>query len=312
MFAEAAEIRALLDEARNRPLSPAAPATPGRAEVLIAELRAGSDKGGASYEMDDFAADVLIDAAIHDHPVGEPVYRLFAPAAHGDGATTAEIGSVLLVPEALSKPRREHADDEVAALTELLARIVLLPVDSDIAQLAASLGARHRLRAAAAMHLATAVAVGADRFITNNTRDFAEAITEIDVVTPAAAVQARGVLSWFTAASRSARKRTASTLGAPRSASMSTKRCRRSSVSSPPAHPGERAQSSRHGRAHAVSRHSRCEAPAASPFESPRHSRTRSDSGPDSPRPPRPPPLPRSRHPPHRPFLGTDCVQTPH
>jgi len=50
--------------------------------------------------------------------------------------------------------------------------------------LATALGARHRLRVADAVHLATAVAAGADRFITNNTRDFSKAITEIDIVTP--------------------------------------------------------------------------------------------------------------------------------
>jgi len=36
-----------------------------------------------------------------------------------------------------------------------------------------------------AMHLATAVAVGADRFITNNQRDFRPTITEVAVTYPA-------------------------------------------------------------------------------------------------------------------------------
>ena len=35
------------------------------------------------------------------------------------------------------------------------------------------------------MHLATAVAVGADRFITNNQRDFRPTITEVAVTYPA-------------------------------------------------------------------------------------------------------------------------------
>ena len=39
--------------------------------------------------------------------------------------------------------------------------------------------------AADATHLATAVAAGADRFITNNQRDFPQTIEEIDVVYPA-------------------------------------------------------------------------------------------------------------------------------
>jgi hypothetical protein len=34
------------------------------------------------------------------------------------------------------------------------------------------------------MHLATAVAAGADRFLTNNRKDFPQTITEIDVVYP--------------------------------------------------------------------------------------------------------------------------------
>jgi hypothetical protein len=44
---------------------------------------------------------------------------------------------------------------------------------------------RYRLEAADATHLATAVSLGADRFITNNQRDFPPAITEIHVTYPA-------------------------------------------------------------------------------------------------------------------------------
>ena len=44
---------------------------------------------------------------------------------------------------------------------------------------------RYRLRAADATHLATAVSLGADLFITNNQRDFSSAITEIHVTYPA-------------------------------------------------------------------------------------------------------------------------------
>jgi hypothetical protein len=47
-----------------------------------------------------------------------------------------------------------------------------------------SLAATHRLRAADAVHLATAVVAGADRFITNNRRDFPESLTDIDVTYP--------------------------------------------------------------------------------------------------------------------------------
>lgn len=41
-----------------------------------------------------------------------------------------------------------------------------------------------RLCAADAVHLATAVGVGADRFLTNNRRDFPTTISEIEVVYP--------------------------------------------------------------------------------------------------------------------------------
>ena len=44
---------------------------------------------------------------------------------------------------------------------------------------------RYRLKAADATHLATAVGMGADRFITNNQRDFLATITEIQVTYPA-------------------------------------------------------------------------------------------------------------------------------
>jgi predicted nucleic acid-binding protein len=69
-------------------------------------------------------------------------------------------------------------------LTALLGRIDLRPVDEAIAQLATALGATHRLRAADAVHLATAVAAGADRFITNNSADFTKTITEIAITYP--------------------------------------------------------------------------------------------------------------------------------
>lgn len=135
--------------------------------------------------MDAFDADVLIYAAAPGHPLGDPVRALFEAADAAEDESTAGVGSVLLMQELLSKPRRDQADTEVTALTALLGRLDLLPVDFEIAELATVLGARHRLRAADAVHLATAVAVGADRFITNNSRDFTAAITEIDIVAPA-------------------------------------------------------------------------------------------------------------------------------
>jgi predicted nucleic acid-binding protein len=97
----------------------------------------------------------------------------------------AKIGSVLLLPEILTKPVRERADGELATLAALLGRLELLPLDETTAHLAVALGAEYRLRAADAVHLATAVGAGADRFITNNQRDFPQTIAEIVITYPA-------------------------------------------------------------------------------------------------------------------------------
>lgn len=130
--------------------------------------------------MDAFDADVLIYAAVPGHELGRRVRALF-PAAAG---SLAGVGSVLLLPELLSRPLRDGAQAEVLALAELLGRLELLPTDHATAELAAALGASRRLHAADAVHLATAVAAGADRFITNNRSDFPKSITEIDVIYP--------------------------------------------------------------------------------------------------------------------------------
>lgn len=133
--------------------------------------------------MDAFDADVLIYAAVKNHELGRRVLARFL-AAEAAGSPTAGIGSVLLVPELLSKPLRDGAQNEVGALVALLARLELRPADRATAELAAALAARHGLRAADAVHLATAVEAGADRFITNNRRDFARSIDEIEVTYP--------------------------------------------------------------------------------------------------------------------------------
>lgn len=134
--------------------------------------------------MDAFDADVLIYAAVPGHPLGQRVRRLFPTEATSSTGAVAGIGSVLLIPELLSKPLRDGAETETAALAALLGRLDLRPVDEALAELAAALGSAHHLRAADAVHLATAVAAGADRFITNNSSDFTTAISEIDVVDP--------------------------------------------------------------------------------------------------------------------------------
>ena len=130
--------------------------------------------------MDAFDADVLIYSAVPGHPLGRHVAGMFRQA-HGG---IVGVGSVLLIPEVLGKPLRNGAVAEVRVLAGLLAGLDLRPVDRATAELAAALAAKYGLRAADATHLATAVAVGADRFLTNNQRDFPPVITEIRVTCP--------------------------------------------------------------------------------------------------------------------------------
>jgi len=131
--------------------------------------------------MDVFDADVLIYAAVPGHQVGRRIVALFDQAG---GGVMAGAGSVLLLPEILGKPLREGMADEVRVLAGLLARLDLRPVDQATAELATALCGRYRLRAADATHLATAVSLGADRFITNNRRDFPTTISEVTITYP--------------------------------------------------------------------------------------------------------------------------------
>jgi predicted nucleic acid-binding protein len=134
--------------------------------------------------MDAFDADVLIYAAVAGHQLGMRVRALFPIEPVEASGVVAGIGSVLLLPELLTKPIREGATDEVNELGALLGRLDLRPVDEATAELAVALGAAYRLRAADAVHLATAVNAGADRFITNNASDFPKSIAEIDITYP--------------------------------------------------------------------------------------------------------------------------------
>jgi predicted nucleic acid-binding protein len=138
--------------------------------------------------MDVFDSDVIIYAAVPDHPLGRRVLALFRQA----GGQPAGAGSVLLLPEILSKPLRDGQTGEVRILASLLARIDLRPVDRATADLATALASKYGLRAADATHLATAVGLGAERFITNNQRDFPQAITEVKVTYPADLTDATG------------------------------------------------------------------------------------------------------------------------
>lgn len=130
--------------------------------------------------MDAFDADVLIYAADPTNPSGQRVRALFQSA----GDDLAGVGSTLLLPEILTKPLRDGNEDEALALATLLSRLELWAVDEGAANLAAAIGADYGLKAADAAHLATAIAAGADRFITNNRRDFPAEIVEVDITYP--------------------------------------------------------------------------------------------------------------------------------
>jgi predicted nucleic acid-binding protein len=130
--------------------------------------------------MDCFDSDVLIYTVITDHPLGIRVRALFS--ARPD--QVVGVGSTILIPEILIKPVRLLAQRQADELKQLLGRLDLHVVNDVIAETAVELGARYGLRAPDAIHLATAVAAGADRFITNNRRDFGKDIAEADVTYP--------------------------------------------------------------------------------------------------------------------------------
>jgi predicted nucleic acid-binding protein len=131
---------------------------------------------------DAFDADAVIYAAVRDHPLGRRVLALFRQPSWQFAGT----GSVLLLPEILTKSLRDGNAAEARILAGLLARIDLRPLDRATADLATALACKYALSAADATHLASAVSIGADRFITNNQRDFPGAvISEIRVTYPA-------------------------------------------------------------------------------------------------------------------------------
>jgi predicted nucleic acid-binding protein len=134
--------------------------------------------------VDAFDADVLIYAAVSGHPLGRRVRALFPSEPMSTTGLVAGIGSVLLIPELLTKPLREQSAMELDELSALLSRLDLMPATRATADLATALGVSYNLRAADAVHLATAVGAGADRFLTNNRDDFPKAISEIDICYP--------------------------------------------------------------------------------------------------------------------------------
>jgi predicted nucleic acid-binding protein len=133
--------------------------------------------------VDAFDADVLIYAAEEGHSLGRRIGALLEGRLAA-GEPSAGIGSILLLPEVMSKPLDEGRRAEAAKLAVLLGYLDLLPVDVPTADKATTLRSQYRLKTVDAVHLATAVEAGADRFITNNRRDFSSDIEEIDVVFP--------------------------------------------------------------------------------------------------------------------------------
>lgn len=125
--------------------------------------------------MDAFDTDVLIYAS-----VGDPRGHLLVAAHESSLGDTSGVGSVLLLTEALALGANTPS---APRLHELIAQLQLVPVDARIATMGAALRAKYRLTSPDALHLATAVAVGADRFVTGNHRDFSQ-ISEIDIVHP--------------------------------------------------------------------------------------------------------------------------------
>ena len=126
--------------------------------------------------MDAFDADVIIFSTADDARGARIRDLLFA--------STGRVGSNLLMFETLVKPLRTGGSHEVATLSEHLARIDLKPVDDDTIDVALGFGVKYSLKLADAIHLATAVLWGADRFHTNNRKDFGSHITEVEVVHP--------------------------------------------------------------------------------------------------------------------------------
>ena len=86
--------------------------------------------------MDAFDADVLIYAAVPDHPLGARVRSvLVAPGAEN-------VGSVLLLPELLTKPARDGDEVEHAQLSGLLSRLDLGDIEGPPARVPGELGGK--------------------------------------------------------------------------------------------------------------------------------------------------------------------------
>jgi predicted nucleic acid-binding protein len=127
--------------------------------------------------VDAFDSDVLIYLAKKDAR-GNEVARLI------DESVRECIGSVVLLSEVFGLPAdRVDAEDE-QRLVEIMGALDLKDVDHETAVLAGVMRAKYRLRTPDAIHLSTAVFWGADRFHTNNRKDFGQHIDEIEIVYP--------------------------------------------------------------------------------------------------------------------------------
>lgn len=124
--------------------------------------------------MDAFDSDIVIFASKEDQR-GELL--IHAIQSQPDGIVG--IGSMVLLTETLVP------DPTDIRLVAILARLELIVVNEQIAAFAAELRRTYRLKTPHALHLASAIAAGADRFVTGNHRDFTDRIREIDIVHPA-------------------------------------------------------------------------------------------------------------------------------
>jgi predicted nucleic acid-binding protein len=128
--------------------------------------------------VDAFDADVLIYVA-KNRARGTGVAGLI------DDSVGQRIGSVILLSEVFGLPAERVSPAEEQRLIEILAAIDLKDVDHETAQLAAAMRGKYRLKTPDALHLATAVLWGAERFHTTNRKDFGQSIDEIEIVFPA-------------------------------------------------------------------------------------------------------------------------------
>jgi predicted nucleic acid-binding protein len=127
--------------------------------------------------VDAFDSDVLIYAAQRD-PRGDIAARLVGETV----PAVQVIGSVVLLTEVFAAPIGSIHEAERQRLINLIAALDLKDVDYEVADLAGTLRTKYRLKTPDALHLATAVQWGAERFHTNNSKDFGQPIDEIEIV----------------------------------------------------------------------------------------------------------------------------------